>query len=140
MARALQPSNAMKKVLVADDTKMMRALALSYLKRFACDVVEAEDGREALELARRERPDLILLDVSMPELDGPQVLEALRQDPATAGIPAVMMTGATSKATVLQTLELGVHGYLTKPLKRERFERMMGRWLAPAEQPTPSAP
>ena len=126
----------MKKVLVADDTKMMRQLALAYLKHFECAVVEAENGREALNLARSEHPDLILLDVSMPEMDGPDVLRALRGDPTTEGIPAIMMTGHSSKAMVVETLRLGVRGYLTKPLKRDRFDREMRKWLPAIPPPT----
>jgi CheY-like chemotaxis protein len=131
------PAAQMKKVLIADDTKMMRQLALSFLGKFECAVVEAENGREALDLARQEHPDLILLDVSMPEMDGPDVLRALREDPTTQGIPAIMMTGHTSKAMVSSTIRLGVRAYLTKPLKRDRFEREMRKWL-PALPITPS--
>ena len=119
----------MKKVLIADDTQMMRQLAVAYLGRFECEILQAENGREALELARRERPDLILLDVSMPELDGPEVLRALQEDPAPRGIPTIMMTGHTSKRIVTQTIRLGVRAYLTKPFKRDRFDREMRKWL-----------
>jgi CheY-like chemotaxis protein len=76
-------------------------------------VVAAENGRAGLELARREKPDLILCDVMMPELDGYGVLEKLRADPATATLPFIFLTARGDKPDIRQGMNLGADDYLT---------------------------
>lgn len=96
-----------------DDIREVAEMALELDPSFA--VRTCGSGREGLAAAREWQPDLILLDVMMPELDGPGVLELLRQDAATAGIPVVFITARTQAHEVARLRELGARGVLAKP-------------------------
>ncbi|WP_447765553.1 response regulator [Sphingopyxis panaciterrae] len=96
-----------------DDIREVAEMALELDPSFA--VRTCGSGREGLAAAREWQPDLILLDVMMPELDGPRVLEILRQDPATAAIPVVFITARTQAHEVARLRELGARGVLAKP-------------------------
>ena len=85
-------TRVMAKVLVVDDEPDALELVSFNLKAAGYDVVTADDGNEALRKARQQVPDLILLDVMLPEVDGLEVCKLLRRDPATAGIPIIMLT------------------------------------------------
>jgi len=87
----------MQTVLVVEDSKLLRINSERILKKAGYLVVTAVDGMEALTIARESRPDLILLDMMLPKLDGPSVLQALKADPATAQIPVVVVTGLSPK-------------------------------------------
>ena len=104
------------KVLVVDDEADIRRIARLGLSRLGgCDVVEASSGSEALEQARRSRPDVILLDVMMPGQDGPATLKALRADPETEAVPVVFLTAKAMPSEVARLTALGAAGVLTKP-------------------------
>jgi len=106
------------RVLVVEDEPENRLFIGLMLRTEGYDVLEAEDGQSALELLARERlPELILLDVMMPGLNGWQVFQRLRQDPRLAGIPVVMLTALAQRSDVERAVELGVDGYLTKPFE-----------------------
>jgi CheY-like chemotaxis protein len=85
------------------------------LSRRGVEVVEATNGLEAVEVARRELPTLILLDVMMPELDGPGTFARLRENPATAGIPVIFMTAKAQPHEVASYRALGAAGVIAKP-------------------------
>ena len=87
----------MQTVLVIEDSKLLRVQREHTLKKAGFLVVTAIDGIEALTVAREIHPDLILLDMLLPKLDGPSVLRALKADPATAQIPVVVVTGLSQK-------------------------------------------
>jgi CheY-like chemotaxis protein len=87
----------MQTVLVVEDSKLLRTNSERILKKAGYLVVTAIDGMEALTVARESRPDLILLDMMLPKLDGPSVLQALKADPLTAQIPVVVVTGLSQK-------------------------------------------
>lgn len=104
------------KVLLIDDEDDLRRIALLSLSRIGeMDVLEARDGRTGLALAREESVDGILLDVMMPELDGPSVLRLLREDDATRRIPVIFLTANAMPAEIARLSALGVAGVLTKP-------------------------
>jgi flagellar protein FlaH len=103
-------------VLVAEDEPDIRQLLVDTLADAGFDVIEAGDGGMALEKARQERPDVVLLDVMMPVMDGFEVLGKLRQDPITRRIPVVMLTALSASEGERLGMELGVTHYLTKPL------------------------
>lgn len=106
----------MLKILIVDDEADIRRIARLGLSRLGgCDVLEASNGREALLVARTERPDVILLDVMMPGQDGPATLEALRADTTTAPIPVVFLTAKAMPSEVARLEALGAAGVLTKP-------------------------
>ena len=102
-------------VLVVDDEQDLVELISLNLGRNGYDVLAAGDGNTALDLARRKRPDLVLLDLMLPGLDGTEVARRLRSDPATVGIPIVMLTAKTEETDVVVGLTLGADDYVTKP-------------------------
>ncbi len=106
-----------KTVLVVEDkvslTQMLQFLFLSK----GLDVEIAYDGNEAMEKINTLRPDLILLDIMMPKMDGFEVLEKLKDSPDTAGIPVIMLTARKSKQDMDRAKELGAVEYITKPFK-----------------------
>jgi DNA-binding response OmpR family regulator len=103
------------KVLVVDDEPDAVELIEFNLKAAGCDVVRAADGEEALKKARQVLPDLVLLDLMLPEVDGLEVCKILRRDPATSAIPILMVTAKAAEIDRVLGLELGADDYVTKP-------------------------
>lgn len=114
-------------ILSVDDERDVTDLIQFHLERSGCEVVTAGSGREALLAVAHRRPDLILLDLMLPDIDGFGVCEILRRDPATAAIPIIILTAwATTDAQNLG-LELGALDYLTKPFSpKELTARVHG--------------
>ena len=110
-----------KKILVVDDDPDQREVICSSLKEAGFDIVTATNGIEGLKKARAGSPDLIVLDVMMPEMDGFAVCVTLREDDATASIPVLMLTGLCSYISQLTGLESGATDYLVKPFKPEQL-------------------
>ena len=104
-------------VLVAEDSLTVRALLRAHLRDRGYSIVEAADGEQALSRARESLPDVILLDVEMPKLDGFGVLERLKADPDLCDVPVVFITGRTTAEDAVRGLELGAHDYLRKPFE-----------------------
>ena len=105
----------MTKVLVIDDEAPIRLLCRVNLEAEKMDVVEAADGEQGLELARSEKPDIVLLDVMMPGMDGWQVAERLFESQETSQIPLVFLTARAELRDRARGLELGGVDYITKP-------------------------
>jgi two-component system alkaline phosphatase synthesis response regulator PhoP len=103
------------KVLVVDDEAPIRLLCRVNLEAEGMDVLEAADGEQGLELARAEKPDVVLLDVMMPGMDGWQVAERLVEDAETTDIPLVFLTARAELRDRARGLELGGVDYITKP-------------------------
>ena len=101
-------------ILLAEDDRFLRRAAEATLKKKGYNVVTAADGQEALDAARRERPDLILLDVIMPKLQGFEVLERLKADSNTRDIPVVMLSNLGQDTDQAFALEQGAVAYLVK--------------------------
>src|SRR3954451_13909497 len=108
----------MKKILVIEDEPEMRRNLLTILRMEKFQPIGAENGRAGLELARHEKPDLILCDVMMPELDGYGVLSALRQNPDTVTTPFIFLTAKGEKIDQRSGMYLGADDYLTKPVAK----------------------
>ncbi|WP_212524003.1 diguanylate cyclase [Actibacterium sp. MT2.3-13A] len=104
------------RILVADDVATNRIVMKVKLSEACYEVLQAEGGRRALDLARAERPDLILMDLVMPDMDGIAVCRQLRADPATAGIPVIMITAQRDSAAKMRALKAGADDFLSKPL------------------------
>ncbi len=102
----------MKKILVVDDEPKIVQLARDYLEHAGFGVLSAHDGKAALAVARSEKPDLIVLDLGLPEVDGLDVTRALRKD---SNVPIIMLTARAEEADKLIGLELGADDYVTKP-------------------------
>ncbi|HEX7626491.1 MAG TPA: response regulator, partial [Gaiellaceae bacterium] len=94
------------------------------------DVLEAPDGRLALARARADRPDLVVTDIAMPDLDGFQLAEALRRDRRTRRIPLIFLSGQVADQNRVRALELGALAYLTKPFDPETFSKLVADALA----------
>jgi len=105
----------MKKILVIDDEEWLREMVQMALRQRGYDVIEADSGARGIEQARTELPDLILCDVNMGRMNGYQTLSSLRNEPATAAIPFILMTGAADNAGMRHGMELGADDYLPKP-------------------------
>src|SRR6266542_6843235 len=106
----------MRKSIVVGDEPEMRRNITALLRYHDYEPIEAENGRKGVELARRDKPDLILCDVMMPELDGYGVLQALQQDAGLAWIPFGFLTAKGDKDNLRSGMNLGADDYLTKPV------------------------
>lgn len=107
----------MAKILLADDSVLIRKMTTMNLEKIGFSIIQAEDGQQAYELAQKEKPDIILLDAEMPEMDGWETLEALKKNSITAAIPVFMCTGDDSSDYLEKAKQLGASGYFVKPLK-----------------------
>ena len=104
-----------KKILAVDDEKHILRLVQINLEKAGYEVVTGSNGREALEKVRSEKPELIVMDVMMPEMDGFEALKQLKADPETADIPVIMLTAKAQDADVFHGWQSGADLYLTKP-------------------------
>ena len=125
-----------RRVLIADDDPDIRVVLAMNLEDIGYDVIEATDGESALRLARQAIPDVIVLDVMMPGLDGLDVLASLQANERTADIPVVLLTAMATDEQVLNGWRSGAAYYMTKPFDVEdliRFVRLLeARDLDPA--------
>ena len=108
-----------KKILVIEDQAAMRRNIALLLQMEGYEVVSAENGRIGLDLAKQHKPDLILCDVMMPEMDGYSVVQALRADPESATVPFVFLTAKSDRADLRVGMNFGADDYLTKPVVRD---------------------
>jgi two-component system chemotaxis response regulator CheY len=120
---------AQRLILTADDNAQIRMLVKAALRSLGHELIEAVDGEQALETAIERKPDLILLDVTMPKLDGWEVLRFLRKRPETAGVRVMMLTTAAHEDDLAQSEQLGANDYLVKPFSpgdlRQHVERLL---------------
>lgn len=105
----------MQKVLAVDDEADILTLLDYNLSKAGFAVIQAEDGPEAIELAKREKPDIIILDLMMPSMEGTEVCKILKKDDATSHIPIIMLTAKGEEVDRIVGLELGADDYITKP-------------------------
>ena len=128
-------------ILVVDDDPTVAEVVARYLLRAGYSVERAADGRTALERVARTRPDLLVLDLMLPEIDGLEVCRRLRADPAGRGVPVVMLTAKGDEHDRILGLELGADDYVTKPFSpRElvlRIQSVLRRSAAPTPPPSP---
>jgi DNA-binding NarL/FixJ family response regulator len=124
----------MKKILVIEDEPEMRRNITTLLRYYEYTPIAAANGREGVEAARREKPDLILCDVMMPELDGHGVLQALQMDAALARIPFIFLTAKGEKDDLRSRMNLGADDYLTKPVANADLVRAIEARLRRSEQ------
>jgi len=104
----------MTKIVVADDDRMFRKAAETTLRRQGYAVTTASDGEEALQLIRAEQPDIIVLDLIMPKIQGFDVLQVLKQDSLTAAIPVIVLSSLTQEQDKQEALDLGAVAYFNK--------------------------
>lgn len=104
----------MTRIVVADDDRMFRKVAETTLRRLGYAVATASDGEDALQLIRSERPDMIVLDLIMPKLQGFDVLTILKQDALTSAIPVIVLSSLTQEQDKQEALDLGAVAYFNK--------------------------
>ena len=124
----------MKKILVIDDEEWLRSMVHKVLGLKGFDVIEAENGEIGIKMARQELPDLILCDVNMEKINGYMTLSALRDDPTTAAIPFILMTGMADTAGMRHGMELGADDYLAKPFAIEALYAAVDARLKKAQR------
>jgi CheY-like chemotaxis protein len=131
----------MTKLLLAEDNEFSRDMLTRRLQREGFEVITAANGREALVGARRDHPDVILMDLDMPVMDGHAAMRALKSDPRTFRIPIIVVSAHAAPEDVAQALASGCQAYEAKPvvLRRilDRIEEALG---GPRPTPAPSAP
>jgi two-component system, OmpR family, alkaline phosphatase synthesis response regulator PhoP len=121
-ARKIAP----KRIMIADDGASARDLVRCILGRSGYEIFEAEDGEEALECARRFQPDLIILDLQMPKLDGCSVASRLRSMPLFEGTPILALSAAISQAEHAKLIQAGFSSFLAKPISPARLRSAVG--------------
>lgn len=127
------------RILVVDDEPEAVELVEFNLKKAGFDVITATDGAQAVKKTRSARPDLIVLDLMMPEVDGLEVCKILRRDPATARIPIIMLTAKATEVDRIVGLELGADDYVTKPFSPRELVLRVNKILrrGQTDQPEP---
>ena len=123
-------SGQKRKILVVDDEPNVRKLLRTLLRDYT--VVEAEDGEKAVEIAGAEKPDLILMDIMMPKMDGYSSCYALKREPATRSIPIIIVTAIDLKLNLELGKEIGADGYITKPFNSQDLLNSISQVLATA--------
>jgi CheY-like chemotaxis protein len=121
------------RVMAVDDDPVIRGLLEVNLEMEGHEVITAVDGRDALEKVAVDPPDLILLDVMMPNVNGWQVAERLKGDPATRSIPVIFLSARAMEADVRKGAELGVEQYVTKPFDPIELMDLVNRLVAKGE-------
>jgi len=119
----------MAQILVVEDNPMNMELAVDLLETYGYKVTPAEDGFEALERVKETKFDLILLDMQLPGMDGPAVLERLKNDPATRAVPVVALTAHAMRGDEERFREAGCSGYISKPIDVHQFKPTVAQYL-----------
>jgi CheY-like chemotaxis protein len=117
-----------KKVLIVDDEPNVRRLSRKILSNIF-DVVEAEDGKQAIEIAVTQQPDVILMDMMMPKMDGLTACHAIKKDPTTKSIPVIMVTAIGFELNIKLSQQMGATGYVTKPFSSQDLLDKIGEVL-----------
>ena len=125
-----EPSGKRPRVLVVDDYPDARDMYRSYLELRGFDVVEAVNGIEALQRALDSAPDVIVMDLSLPVMDGLAMIRELRKRPAGAGVPILFLTTESDAEIKAQAKAAGATGWLTKPFDPEQLVRVVKKVLA----------
>ena len=121
-------------ILIAEDNEANIVTVSSYLEAKDYRVVIAKNGVEAIAIAKAEHPDLILMDIQMPVMDGLEAIAQIRLDPDLANIPIIALTALTMEGDRDRCLEAGANEYLSKPIKLKSLDQMIQTWLNGASQ------
>jgi CheY-like chemotaxis protein/nitrogen-specific signal transduction histidine kinase len=130
----------MARILVVEDSPDIRVLIRMLLESAGHEVLTASDGREGVETAVRERPDLILMDLSLPVLSGWEAARQIKSAPETSGITVIAVTAHAMQGDRERALAAGCDGFLSKPIDEETFEKEVGAWLQRRNPVTPRGP
>jgi len=109
------------KILTVDDSKTIRMIVKKAFRPYDCEFFEGEDGAKGLVLAAQKKPDLIVLDITMPVMNGIEMLSKMKNEPGLKDIPVIMLTAESGKDNVMQIVKMGVKDYMVKPFKGEQL-------------------
>src|SRR5574341_1382043 len=123
-----------ERILLVEDNPMNRRVSEVLLKAQGYIVDEARDGQEALEKIKMQLPDLILMDLQLPGLDGFAATRIIKQDDATKTIPIVALTAYAMSGDAERALDAGCDGYITKPIDPDEFHKVVASYLKPASR------
>ena len=118
-----------KRILSIDDSKMVHMVVTKTLKPLNVEVITAINGQEGIEKAEKEKPDLILLDATMPVMDGIEALAALKANPATKDIPVVMLSADSGKDNVERATQLGALRFISKPFTGDALVAGLSQYI-----------
>jgi CheY-like chemotaxis protein len=127
----MEQVNIKKKALIVDDEPNVRRLLHTILSK-TFEVFEAEDGRQAIEMANTQKPDVVLMDMMMPKMDGLTACHMIKNDPATKSIPVIMVTAIGFELNIKLSQQMGASGYITKPFSSEELLDKIAQVLAAA--------
>jgi two-component system cell cycle response regulator len=127
------------KILTVDDSRTIRLIVTRALRAYDCTIFEGSNGEEGLAVAAREKPNLIILDVTMPVMDGITMLTKLKEDPELKAIPVIMLTAESGRENILQIARIGVRDYLVKPFKEDVLVERISR-VIPLEKKAAAVP
>ena len=113
------------KILIADDSKLLRRQLREELEALDCEVIETENGKEAITESLSDRPDGVILDIVMPEINGIEVLRVIKELDDT--IPVIMLSSAGTPEKLMETLKLGALDFIQKPYTPEQIEKAIAR-------------
>jgi two-component system cell cycle response regulator DivK len=114
-----------KKILIVEDEPRNLKLVRDLLERFKYETIEATDGEQGVQLARAQKPDLILMDIMMPKMDGLEATRIIKEDAVTKHIPIIALTSFAMKGDKERTLEVGCDGYISKPIDIRELMKMV---------------
>lgn len=120
----------MSKILIVEDNEMNMRLFSDLLKAKGYDVIQCLDGRQALDIAKQEKPDLILMDIQMPEISGLEVTSLIRQDPEIKDTKIVAVTAFAMKGDEQKIIDGGCNGYIAKPIAVADFLNTVASFLS----------
>lgn len=118
-----------KKVLIVEDNELNMKLFEDLLEVNGCEVVKANDGRQVLDLAHKHKPDLILMDIQLPEVSGLEVTAWLKSDEGLKHIPVIAVTAFAMKGDEQKMFEGGCQDYISKPISLNEFMRVVNKYL-----------
>ncbi|MCK4547058.1 MAG: response regulator [Candidatus Eisenbacteria sp.] len=129
-----------KSILVIEDTKSVRQIVAAMLLEEGYEVITAIDGKDGLEMAKRERPDLVVLDVMLPEMNGYEVCCRIKFDEQYEHIPVILLTARRKEADRRKAAQTGADVYLTKPFERDQLMQEVKRLLEQKSGSTANTP
>lgn len=128
-----------KKILIVEDDRTTALFVQATLKKHGFETITANDGHEALNKVQSDNPDLVLLDIQMPEMNGLQCLTAIRQQSSREELPVIMLTAVDGAANVYKGREMGANRYLTKPVESERLLEAIQDIQTQQDEATPAS-
>ena len=124
-----QKGRAKPLILYVDDSDKLLDIAELYLTSLGTDFLGATTAEEGLSIAKKELPDVVLMDVVLPGMDGFEAVKNLKSDPATKNIPVLMCTGSDGDSDIQKGMAAGANGYISKPIMRDRLQAKLQEWI-----------